>query len=454
MKIEFYGAIREVTGSKFIIEARENRILVECGLFQGRRKKTEEKNRNIPFDVNEIDFMILSHAHIDHSGNIPGLVKKGFSSDIYATSATVDLLKHMLLDSAHIQERDAEYFNNKIRKKDEEPVKPLYTVEDAEKSLNLFTPLFYHVYENRGVSFHFLDAGHILGSAELVVNAEKKNILFTGDLGRSNLPIIRDPEIPDDIDILIMESTYGNRMHREISDVEEDLVRIINDTVDKKGKIIVPSFAVERAQEVIYIVNSLIIEGKIPEIPIYVDSPLTVNVTGVFMKHPEYFDHEAYELLKENDVFHHGKINYIRGVEESKELNQKDGPMLIISASGMCEHGRILHHLKNNIEDERNVILIVGFQAENTLGRKLVEGKKEVNIFGEPYERKAPVVVMNEFSAHADRRDLINFAKKVDPERIFLVHGEEDQIDPLGETLKGLGYSVDIPSVMGERYEI
>ncbi len=454
MKIEFYGATKEVTGSKFIIESNGKRVLIECGLFQGRRKEAEEKNREIPFNIDEIDFMILSHAHIDHSGNIPNLVKQGFKSDIYATPPTIDLLKYMLMDSAHIHEKDAEYINEKKKEKGEERIEPLYTLDDAEKSLTLFKPLYYHTEYSNEISFEFLDAGHILGSAEVLIRAENRRILFTGDLGRNDLPIIRDPEVPDKVDILIMESTYGNRLHRDIELAKKDLENIIKKAIKKRGKIIVPSFAVERAQEIIYAVNSLIIKDRVPDIPIYVDSPLTVDVTGVFMKNSEYFDEEAYKLLKENHIFNYGKINYIKDVEQSKALNFKEEPMIIISASGMCEHGRILHHLKNNIEDKRNTILIVGFQAKNTLGRKIVEGEEEVNIFGEPYKIRAEVKVLNEFSAHADRNDLIDFANKVDPDRIFLVHGEEEQIESLQDALEDIGYEVEAPEEIGTVYQI
>ncbi len=454
MKIEFYGATKEVTGSKFILISNGIKILVECGLFQGRRKEAEKKNREFLFDLKDINYMLLSHAHIDHSGNIPNLVKNGFSQDIYTTPATIDLLKYLLLDSAYIHERDAEYVNKKIIKRGDIPIEPLYTVEDAENSLNLLKPKIYENKHQRGINFEFLDAGHILGSSEILMELEGKRILFTGDLGRSNLPIIKDPKIPGKVDILIMESTYGNRLHRDIENAKNDLKEIINRAINRKGKIIIPSFALERAQEVIYAINSLIINGKIPGIPIYVDSPLTVELTGVFMKHPEYFDKEAYIMLQENHIFNYGEINYIKDVEKSKELNTKEGPIIIISASGMCEHGRILHHLKNNIEDERNIILIVGYQAKNTLGRKLVEEQETVNIFGQPYERKAEVVVLNEFSAHADRNDLIAFAEKVSPERIFLVHGEENQMEPLGENLREMGFRVDMPEVPGTKYEI
>jgi len=454
LKIKFYGATKEVTGSKFILSTNGTKILVECGLFQGRRKEAEKKNREFLFDIKDIDYMLLSHAHIDHSGNIPNLVKNGFAKDIYTTPATIDLLKYLLLDSAYIHKRDAEYINKKIIKRGETPIEPLYTSEDAKHALNLFKPKIYENKHERGIKFEFLDAGHILGSSEILMEVENKRMLFTGDLGRSNLPIIRDPKIPGKVDILIMESTYGNRLHKNIENAKKVLEEILNKAINRKGKVIIPSFALERAQEVIYAINSLIINGKIPEIPIYVDSPLTVELTSVFMKHPECFDKEAYIMLQENHIFNYGQINYITDVQDSKALNTKEGPMIIISASGMCEHGRILHHLKNNIADERNTILIVGYQAKNTLGRKLVEKQEEVNIFGQPYQRKAEVVVLNEFSAHADRNDLISFTEKVSPERIFLVHGEEDQMEPLATTLKEMGYKVDMPETPGTEYEI
>jgi metallo-beta-lactamase family protein len=453
LRIEFYGATKEVTGSKFILDSNDKKILVECGLFQGKRKVSEKKNREFMFDIKEIDYMLLSHAHIDHSGNIPNLVKNGFSKDIYTTPATIDLLKYLLLDSAHIHEKDVEYVN-KIKENGEKPIEPLYTVEDAQKSFNLFKPVTYGNKHQRGINFEFLDAGHILGSSEILMEVESKRVLFTGDLGRSNLPILRDPVIPNKVDILIMESTYGNRLHRDIEQATMELEEILKKAIKRKGKVIIPSFALERAQEVIYAINSLILKKRLPEIPIYVDSPLTVDITGVFMKHPEYFDKKAYNLLRENHIFNYGKINYIKEVEESKALNLKEGPMVIISASGMCEHGRILHHLKNNIENEKNIILIVGYQAKNTLGRKLVEKHEQVNIFGQPYKRKAEVIVLNEFSAHADRNDLISFAEKVSPERIFLVHGEEEQMEPLGIHLKEMGYNVDMPETPGTKYEI
>ncbi len=454
MKIEFFGATKEVTGSKFLLSSDDTKILVECGLFQGKRKETEKKNREFLFSIEDIDYMLLSHAHIDHSGNIPNLVKNGFSKNIYTTPPTVDLLKYLLLDSAYIHERDAEYVNKKIIKKGESPIEPLYTSEDAERSLTLLKPKTYGNKHEESITFEFFNAGHILGSAEILMEVEGKKVLFTGDLGRSNLPIIKDPEVPGKVDILIMESTYGDRLHRSIENAKADLEEILKRAIKRRSKVIIPSFALERAQEVIYAVNSLIINGRIPEIPIYVDSPLTVEITGVFMKHPEYFDREAYRMLRENHIFNYGQISYIKDVEQSKALNYKEGPMIIISASGMCEHGRILHHLKNSIEDERNIVLIVGYQAKNTLGRKLVEKQEEVNIFGQPYKRKAEVFILNEFSAHADRNDLINFVEGVSPEHIFLVHGEEDQMEPLGARLREKGYKVDMPEIPGTSYEV
>ena len=455
MKIEFQGAARTVTGSKHIIHTNGKKLLLDCGMFQGRRKEAEEKNRNFPFNPEEIDFMILSHAHIDHSGNIPNLVKYGYNGRIYTTSATVDLLKEMLLDSGHIQERDVEYVNKKHRKKGLPEIEPLYTVKDAEASLDSLEPIDYHKEMDMGdFRFTLFDAGHILGSAQVLMEIEGKKILFTGDLGRKELPIIRDPEYIGHVDILIMESTYGNRVHRDIENARKDFQDIVNKVAERKGKIIVPAFSVGRTQEVVYTLDILYRENKIPHIPIYVDSPLSVNATEVFEKHPECFDKEALdEFRKDGNKFGFGEIKYIRDTEESIKLNSIKGPVIIISASGMCEHGRILHHLKNSIEDPRNAVLIVGYQAENTLGRRLVEKEKRVRIFGEEYERRAEVFVLNEFSAHADRNDLIAKVKETTPKEIFLVHGEPSQMDPLAEEIRRIGYNVHTPEP-GEIFNI
>jgi metallo-beta-lactamase family protein len=464
MKIKFAGAAGEVTGSKHLITFNDKKILLDCGMFQGRRKEADKKNRNPLFDPKEIDAVILSHAHIDHSGNLPLLTKEGYAGPIYSTHATRDLCNHMLMDSAYIQEREIEWMKKKKKFKDNPP-EPIYTVDDAEKTLHLFHSVDYEksFVVEEGVVASFYDAGHILGSASVhLVFYDKKSkkrlkLAFSGDMGRKGLPILRDPHKIPRSDILITETTYGNRLHAALQTVEEDLAVVINDVCKKGGKLIIPSFAMERAQEVVYYLNLLTKDNKIPEIPIYVDSPLAGNVTEVFRGHPECFDKRTYKefIDKGDNPFGFGKLHYTRSVEESKALNDRPGPMIIISASGMCEHGRILHHLKNNLEDDKNAVLIVGYQAAHTLGRKLVNGEKEVNIFGDPYRVKASVYVMDAFSAHADRSDLLDYIGNINGlNKIFLVHGEETQLESFKKALHDNGKEdVYIPT-LGEEIEI
>ncbi len=465
MKITFAGAAGEVTGSKHLITFNGKKILLDCGMFQGRRKEAEEKNKGFKFDPKEVDCVILSHAHIDHSGNLPLLVKQGFNGPIYSTHATRNLCNYMLTDSAYIQEREYEYLKKRAKKKNEEVEEPLYNFEDAEKTLSLFHAVNYEqsfVVED-GVIASFYDAGHILGSAltHLIFYDKKSKkhlrVCFTGDLGRRNMPILRDPQSIPETDILITETTYGNRLHSVVQTVADDLAVVINEVCEKGGKLIIPAFALERAQEVVYYLHLLRRRKKIPSIPIYVDSPLAGNLTEVFRGHPECFDKKTYkEFLQHGDnPFGFNDLTYTRSVEESKALNEKTGPMIIISASGMCEHGRILHHLRNNIENNKNIILIVGYQAENTLGRKLVDGSKSVNIFGDPYKVKASVYVMDAFSAHADRSDLLDYISRVKQlKKIFLVHGEGKQLSYFKKALAQNGYKdVYIPSY-GEEVEI
>jgi metallo-beta-lactamase family protein len=466
MKIEFVGAAQGVTGSKHLLEINGQKILLDCGLFQGRRKQAIEWNQVFPFSAEEIDILVLSHAHIDHSGAIPLLVKNGFKGDIYCTHATRDLCSVMLKDSAHIQEREAEWVAKKLK---DESVKPLYTIEDAEKSLALFRSVGYHqkirIAPEVYLTFH--DAGHILGSAleewEIYDRETQQNIRFgfTGDLGRKTLPILKDREQLRDLDILLTESTYGDRLHDEIEMVEEKLALRINETIEKNGKILIPAFAVERTQEVLFILRQLRHEGKIPAIPIFIDSPLAVSATSIFRLHPECFDEEMNELLLHGkDPFSDGQgVQFIQSVEDSKALNHFPGPAIIISASGMCEFGRIKHHLANNISDPNNAILLVGWMAENTLGRKLVEGENPVNIFGKEYAVNATVEKYNAFSAHADQRGLLEFASAAgsDLKNIFLVHGEGKQQAVLKEKMQALPNAqkadIQIPQP-GDIYEL
>ncbi len=462
MKIQFAGAAHEVTGSKHVITFNGKKILLDCGMFQGKRKEADEKNKKFVFDPKEIDCVILSHSHIDHSGLLPYLVKSGFNGPIYCTHATRDLCNYMLADSAFIQEREFEWLKKHKKGRKTFIEKPLYTMDDAEDALKLFHAVSYEqsFIVDKGVVASFYDAGHILGSSLVHLifydKTSKKHLrlCFSGDLGRRGLPILRDPQPIPQTDILITECTYGNKLHSAIQTVEKDLAAIINKVCKNGGKLIIPSFALERAQEIVYYLNKLRKKGKIPSFPIYVDSPLAGNVTEVFRSHMECFDKEiSKEFIQHGgNPFGFGELTYTRSVEESKALNDKTGPMIIISASGMCEHGRILHHLRNNIEDPKNVVLIVGYQAENTLGRSLVDGHKQVNIFGDPYQVRASIYVMDAFSAHADRSDLLDYISQIEGlKKIFLVHGEETQLNAFSEALSQNGYKdVYIPNLAEE----
>jgi len=453
LEITFLGAARTTTGSMHVISVNGKKILLDCGLYQGRRKEAYAKNKNLPLDPQEIDCLILSHAHIDHSGNIPRLVAQGFTGEIFSTAATRDLCRIMLADSAHIQERDAEYINKKHAKKGLPPVEPLYDKDDALKAIDLFVPVKYNSTFQvvDGVEGRFFDAGHILGSAitllEIHENGREIRIGFTGDLGRDNMPILADPAQIHLLDVLITESTYGNRLHDDLLELHKKVADVVNRTYERGGKIIIPAFSVGRTQEIVYCLNQLWQDNKIPEIPVFVDSPLSTNATEVFRKHPECFDVETYKFLKEHDdPFGFAKLNYTRDVEESKKLNTYKGSCIVISASGMCEAGRILHHLKNNIEDPNNTVLIIGFMAENTLGRRLVERKESIKIFGDSYKLRAEVVVLNAFSAHADRDEILKYIGAINKDqlkKIFVVHGEEDQSLALAEGIKKI-FSCDI----------
>lgn len=462
MKITFGGAAGEVTGSKHLITFNGKKILLDCGLFQGHRKEADEKNRHFYWDPKEVDAVILSHAHMDHSGLLPLMVKEGFDGPIYCTHATRDLCNYMMADSAFIQEREVEWM---IKHDKKEIVEPLYTMADAEETMKKLHAVNYEqsFVVTDGMIASFYDAGHILGSALVHMIFHDKetnknlNVCFTGDLGRKGLPILKDPQVVPKTDILITESTYGNRLHARIETVGDDLAAVVNQVAKAGGRLIIPAFALERTQEVVYHLHLLHKKGKIPNIPVYVDSPLAGNVTEVFRSHMECYDKKTREeFSKQSDnPFGFSDLKYTRSVEDSKGLNEKSGPMIIISASGMCEHGRILHHLKNNIEDQKNVVLIVGYQAQNTLGRKLVEGDKQVNIFGDPYNVKASVYVMDAFSGHADRSDLLNYIKQVDGiKKIILVHGETTQQEAFKVALNENGFNdIQIPQ-LGDEIDI
>lgn len=437
MELTFHGAVRTVTGSQHLIKVNGKQILLDCGFYQGSRRESYQRNRNLPFDAAEVDAMILSHAHIDHSANIPNLVKSGFQGDIYCTYATRDLCAVMLRDSAKIMESDVEYLNKKLHRRGEPLLDPVYTTQDAVRSLDSFVGMAYNRTRQvmPGVSLTFYDAGHILGSAIVALDIEDEverrtvRLVFSGDIGRPDRPILRDPSFIDEADVLLIESTYGDRDHEPQELLDEKLEDTIRDTYRRGGKLIVPAFAVGRTQELVYRLHELVERRDVPpDLAVYVDSPLAVDVTGIYRLHPEAYDLdlEAF-MLKQGDPFGFDMLTYTRSVNQSKELNYLRRPAIIISASGMAEHGRILHHLKNNIEDQRNTVLIVGWQAPNTLGRRLVEKEPRVRIFGEEYDVRAQVVTINGFSAHADRSELLNwvdhFQRK--PRRTFVVHGDE-----------------------------
>lgn len=466
MKIEFQGAARTVTGSMHLLTVNGARILLDCGLYQGKRAESYERNSNLPFDPKSVDATVLSHAHIDHSGNLPTLVKNGFAGSIYATAATRDLCAAMLLDSAHIQEEDAQYLNKKRSRQDLPPVVPLYTVNDAAKSLKSFVSLGYDrpLSVAPGVTLTLRDAGHILGSAvvilDLVEGARKVRLAFSGDLGRKGTPILQDPVVVEEVDSLIIESTYGDRVHDSIEDTRRKLREVVNDTYARGGKLIVPAFAVGRTQELVYDLHRLAEERDIPSLPIFVDSPLAINATEVFRLHPECFDQELLQFIaggKDQDPWGFHRLTYVRTVEASKELNFLREPAIIISASGMCEAGRILHHLKNNVEDPRNTVLIVGWQAPDTLGRRLVEHQPVVKIFGEEYTLRARVETINGYSAHADRTELLDYVRQVASrglKTVFVVHGEEASSLALADNLAGMNVARIVVPKPGEAFEL
>jgi metallo-beta-lactamase family protein len=435
MRIHFHGAAQTVTGSQHLIEVNGSRLLLECGLFQGRRSETYERNRNFPFDPAAIDAMILSHAHIDHSGNLPHLVKNGYQGSIYATAATVDLADVMLRDSGHIQESDAAFVNKKRARRGEPLIEPLYTIADAEHVTSHFQKIDYnHPFEPvPGVVARFVEAGHILGSAAVSLEIEEKGRVlrfwFSGDIGRRNLPLLRDPVLPGEADYLLMESTYGDKPHRDPHSAYEEFRDVVARTVDHDGKVIIPAFAVGRTQELVYCLHQMMSSGDVPMVPVFVDSPLAVDASDIFRRHPEVFDEEtkAFVQRDKHPALDFAQLKYTRSVEESKALNYRKDPMIIISASGMAETGRILHHLRNNIENPRNTICIVSWQAPYTLGRRLADREKNVKIFGEVFHRRAEIATIGGLSAHAGQDLLVEYALGVkgQVEKVFLVHGEE-----------------------------
>lgn len=437
MKITFYGAAQNVTGSKHLIESQGFRLLLDCGLHQGHRQEAEQLNRNFPLDAKNIEAVIVSHAHLDHCGLLPVLVRQGFAGHIYAITATCDMMRYLLEDSAHIQEQDTAYINQHLHG-GEEPVAPLYTKADIAPVVAKFKPIPYFrltgewTQLNENIRFKFYDAGHILGSAvtllEITEAGVVKTLAFTGDLGRPGVPILHDPEkIEENVDTLLMEATYGDRNHESPAATRVDLGRIITDAVKNKRKIIVPAFSLGRTQELIYILHQLFNGHQVPRIPIYLDSPLAIDLTRVFSKHAEDFDVETWQDFdpKKDLPFVFKDLTYTPSIPESKALNQKPGPLMVISASGMMEAGRVRHHLKNNIENPNAVILITGYQATDTLGRRIQDGEDEVRIFHYFYKVRAQVITMASLSAHADQRGLLGYLKQTaGVKNLFLVHTE------------------------------
>lgn len=467
MYLEFHGAARVVTGSMHIVGVGGRRLLLDCGLFQGRRAEADAINRRLDFDAADIDAVILSHAHIDHSGNLPSLLKAGFRGRIYATPATRDLVAHLLMDSARLQENDLEYVNRIRRRQGQPPVLPLYTEDDVPPVLRRFVTLGYdEPFEPLpGVVARFRDAGHILGSAMVSLDLSEgelhRRLVFSGDLGRPGLSIIRDPEIVTGADYLIMESTYGDRLHEHGVDATEQLEAVVREAQARQGMLIIPSFALGRAQELVFRLNLLAEAGRLPPLDVYVDSPLAADVTQVFRLHPECFDDAMRRALmdeSDHDPLGFKRLRYLRDAGDSKRLNELRQPAVIISPSGMCEGGRVLHHLRNRLGDARTTVLFVGFQAEHTLGRRLLDGDTTVKIYGEPVDVRARILRADSYSAHADRDELLGWFDAVSAagqvKRTFLVHGELPAQESLATALEARGAArVEIP-VRGQRFEL
>jgi metallo-beta-lactamase family protein len=453
VEIEFVGAAREVTGSCHVLRVGGKTVILDCGLFQGKRSESQEKNLRIPVPIDEIDAIVLSHAHIDHAGRLPFLVRHGYQGTIWCTPATRDLCAVMLADSAHIQEKDAEF----LARRGKQAVEPLYSLRHSTRTIELMSSIPYHRAFDvvAGVRATFVDAGHILGSASVLLDCTEgsttRRLVFSGDIGRSGLPIIRDPETPDGADAVIMESTYGNRTHESTEGARARLAAVVRETAARGGRVLIPSFAVGRTQELVYDLHVLARAGAIPSIPVYIDSPLAIDTTSVFEMHPDIFDRGEDLVRLVQDLFRFELVHYTRDVEESKALAKMHGPMIIIAASGMAESGRILHHLAQGAADPRNTILIVGFQAEHTLGRRIVERRPSLTIFGEEVPLRAQVEVINGYSAHADREELSSWIERVRERsprlsNVWLVHGEPPAQDELATAFHAKGLEIGCPS--------
>ncbi len=453
MDITFIGAAREVTGSCHLVHVNGKTVMLDCGLFQGRRQEAQTKNMQLPVDPATIDAIVLSHAHMDHSGRLPMLAAHGYHKKIWSTPATRDLCALMLADSARIQEKDAEF----LARHHKDAMPPLYTENDSTKATGLLCTMPYRQEFSviDGVRASYVDAGHILGSASVTVDCEeggrRRRIVFSGDIGRKGMPIIGDPVPPEGANVVIMESTYGDRDHGPIDESREELARVIREAAAKGGKVLIPAFALGRTQEILYDLRNLQIEGRVPVIPVYIDSPLAISITDVFRLHPEVFDSTEKMIASATKFLDFPLLTYTPTVEESKALNALHGPAVIVAASGMAEAGRILHHLANGAGDPKNTILIVGYQAENTLGRRIVEKQPVLRIFGQEVPLRARVEVLNGYSAHADRTGLREWllavrAKSPALEQVYLVHGEPPAQAALSATLTADGFKVSCPA--------
>lgn len=461
ISIEFWGAAQEVTGSKHLITAPDGtKILLDCGLLQGAN--SEDANRHFGFNPKEIDVLVVSHAHIDHSGNIPNLVKQGFRGKILTTAATIDVLSIMLADSARIQEDDAEYINKKRKAEGRKPIQPLYTIEDVEMTLKMFhaVRIKEHYQWNENISFYFTDAGHILGSAcisiDIKVKDEIRRIFFSGDVGRYNDRILKAPDDFPQADVILLESTYGNRLHDITEDAEQKLLdAVIKTCVNQQGKLIIPAFSLGRTQEIVYALDRMRTEGKLPKVRVYVDSPLSTSATKIMRRHTEYFNEDILDYMRTDpDPFAFPTLRYTPTIQESKSINEDDGPAIIIAASGMMDAGRIKHHLAKYIEDPNNTLLIVGYCEPSTIGGKLLDGAKEIRIYGKDFEVNAAVEVITSYSAHADYEELIKFINCQDPSKVkslYLVHGTIEAQEYFAVKLRERGFeNVSIPA-KGER---
>jgi len=464
VRLTFWGAARTVTGSLHLLEYDDRRVLLDCGLYQGRRADARRMNGELPVPASSVDAVLLSHAHIDHSGLLPKLHQLGFRGPVFCTHATRDLCAAMLRDSAHIQEKDADWVNRRERRRGRDRIEPLYRGEDADAILEAFEGVSYgEVFSPLpGLEVEYRDAGHILGSATIALAVQKGGrtvrIGFTGDVGRAGRPILRDPQPMPDCDVLICESTYGGKVHEPADRAKDRLAEVVTETAKRGGKLIIPAFAVGRTQEIVFYLDELTNEGRLPPVHVFVDSPLAVDVTEIFRRHPECYDESLREYMQRDpNPFGFARLTYVRDAADSKRLNVSRLPMVIISASGMCEAGRILHHLRHNVADPRNTVMIVGYCAENTLGRRIVERQPEVRIFGEPHRLRAQVEVMNAYSAHADEPELVRFVGHMDPKRlrrIFLVHGDPPRQEALALALTAAGHARPHAPARGESHQL